>query len=292
VLSKKNVSHPQQDKDQLIAELQKNNEQLREENELLRQKIDLLVKKVFGNSSEKIDLDQLLLFDDEAKKPAGDDLSPTDTESSPPSEKPRKKRLRREATLPKDLPTEETTLIPDEVKAKPQHYRQIGEEVTTKLDYQPATFKKLITRRPKFVKRLQALDEASDILIATLPPSLKERSLLTPRLAAQIATARFCNHQPYYRQEQHYLMRHGVHLPRSLQSQWMGYLADNYLSGIYRALHQNLLSGDYLQADETPIDYLATSGPSAAQTAAENLQGKPHPPTSSTNGTPGVVLTA
>lgn len=240
-----------------VTELQNENKKLREELvrkdqelELLRQKVDLLVRKLYGAKAEKLDLDQLLLFDSaEAKKPEGDGPAPED-EPSPQKKTTRKKRTSREATLPDDLPTEETILIPDEVQAHPENYRQISEEVTTKLDYQPAQFKKLITRRPRYVKRLRPIDEPEELHIAPLPPSLKERSLLTPRLAAEIATNRYCDHQPYYRQEQHYLMRHGVHLPRNTMSQWMGDLAELYLTGIYHALHTDMLKGDYLQVDE------------------------------------------
>jgi len=246
-----------------VTELQEENKKLRDEIarkdqeiELLTQKVDLLVKKLFGAKAEKLDLDQLLLFDStKAKKPGGDGPAPED-EPSPQKKSPRKKRTPREATLPDDLPVEETILIPDEVQAHPENYRQISEEITTKLDYQPARFKKLITRRPRYAKRLRALGEPEELHISELPPSLKERSLLTPRLAAEIATSRYCNHQPYHRQEQHFLTRHGVHLPRNTLSQWMGDLAHLYLTGIYDALHTDMLTGDYLQADETPINYL------------------------------------
>jgi transposase len=238
------------------ARLAESNIRLSAENELLRQKVDLLIRKIFGASSEKIDIDQLLLFDSqETKKPEGDGPAPAD---KPSPQRKKNKRTKREATLPADIATEETILIPDEVKAHPQHYRQISEEITTKLDYQPAQFKKLITRRPKFVKRLTRLDDeqADTIFIAPLPASLKERSLLTPRLAAEIATNRYCDHQPYYRQEQHFLVRHGVHLPRNTMSQWMGDLSNDYLSGIYQTMHAEMLRETYLQADETPIEYL------------------------------------
>ena len=251
--------------DRVVAE----NVQIRAENELLRQKIDILIKRIFGSSAEKIDLNQLLLFDAQAaKKLEGD--APRELEdntTSPVPKKPRAKRQNREATLPADLPTEEQTLIPDEVKNKPELFRQVSEEVTTKLDYSPAFFKKIIIRRPKFVKKLTTFaDPAADqFFIAPLPPSLKERSLLTPRLAAQIATARFCDHQPYYRQEQHFLMRHGVHLPRNTMSQWMGELSADYLSGIYRAMHQQMLGQNYLQVDETPIEYLVPGKGKTAQ---------------------------
>jgi transposase len=239
------------------ARLAENNIRLAAENELLRQKIDMLCRKIFGSSSEKFDINQLLLFESqETKKPAGDDQEQEANRPSP--QRQQQKRTHREATLPADIAVEETVLIPDEVKAQPQHYRQIGEEITVKLDFQPSRFKKLITRRPKFVQRLVHLDDAQAdaIWIAPLPPSLKERSLLTPRLAAEIATNRFCQHQPYYRQEQHFLMRHGVHLPRNTMSQWMGDLSNNYLSGIYHAMHRQMLREPYLQADESPIEYL------------------------------------
>lgn len=245
------------------ARLAENNIRLTAENELLRQKVDMLCRKIFGSSSEKIDIDQLLLFDSqEAKKPAGDGPAP-EVEPSPATTKvKRAKRISREATLPENLAVEETILLPDVVKAHPEYYRQVSEEITTKLDYQPAQFKKLITRRPKFVKRLARLDDeqADSFFIAPLPNSLKERSLLTARLAAEIATNRYCDHQPYYRQEQHFLMRHGVHLPRNTMSHWMADLSDDYLSGIYRSMHEEMLLEKYLQADETPIEYLDPGG--------------------------------
>jgi transposase len=250
------------------ARLLEINTRLTAENELLRQKVDMLCRKVFGTSSEKIDLNQMLLFDaQEAKKPEGDGPAP-EVEPSPAIIKAKRaKRISREATLPANLPVEETILIPDEVREHPEQYRQVSEEITTKLDYQPAQFKKLVTRRPKYVKRLVSLDdaEADSFFIAPLPVSLKERSLLTPRLAAEIATNRFCDHQPYYRQEQHFLMRHGVHLPRNTMSQWMADLSDDYLSGIYRSMHEEMLLEKYLQADETPIEYLDPGGGKTSQ---------------------------
>lgn len=111
-------------------------EKLEQENEFLRQKIDLLVRKVFGKSSEQLDLDQLLLFEDnKAKKPEGDDPAIDADESSP---KPRRNRTSREATLPDNLPVEETVLIPDEVRLNPRQYRRVGEETQTQwLDTQP-----------------------------------------------------------------------------------------------------------------------------------------------------------
>lgn len=109
-----------------IKELEAELEKLRQENELLRQKIDLLIKRIFGSSSEKVDLDQLLLFDDQAVKKCDGDgpAEPEDKKPSPPRNSSKKrKRTSREATLPDNLPTEETTILPEEVEQSPQHYR-------------------------------------------------------------------------------------------------------------------------------------------------------------------------
>jgi len=204
---------------------------LKEENELLRQKVDLLIKKIFGKSSEQLDENQLMLLlgeEEESKKPESDGLN--DPEDKPSQEsKPKGTRKPRQATLPADMPVEETEIIPEEVMENPELYREIGEEVTEKLDYEPAKFKKLVTRRKKFVKKLTSIDdpEADQILIAQLPPSL--------------------------------------HLPRNTMSQWMGDLASDYLSGIYRAMHDEMLQSGYLQADETPIDYLSPGSKKALQ---------------------------
>jgi predicted nuclease with TOPRIM domain len=78
------------------ARLLEMNTRLTAENELLRQKVDMLCRKVFGTSSEKIDLNQMLLFDaQEAKKPEGDG---PELEVEPSPKNTRAKRISREAT--------------------------------------------------------------------------------------------------------------------------------------------------------------------------------------------------
>ena len=82
------------------ARLAENNIRLSAENELLRQKVDLLIRKIFGASSEKIDIDQLLLFDSqETKKPEGDGPAPADKPS------PQRKKTNAPNAKPPCLPT-------------------------------------------------------------------------------------------------------------------------------------------------------------------------------------------
>jgi len=222
---------------------------LTRENEILRQKVDALAKKLFGKSSEQLNSDEMQLLleglgEETPKKPESDgqekqEDKPSSSQSSRPKTK-RKPRQSAEAQLPDNLEVEEIVLIPEIVQQNPELYREVDEEVTTKLDFIPERFQKVVTRRKK-----------------SLPPSIKEKSLLTPALIAEIATNRFCNHQPYYRQAEHFYRRHQVKILRSTMSRWMVDLEATYLKGIFNAMQDELLSGSYLQVDETPIDYLS-----------------------------------
>jgi transposase len=72
-------------------------------------------------------------------------------------------------------------------------------------------------------------------VIAPLPPSLLERSLVAPGLLAQIVTAKYCDHLPLYRQESIYWTRHQVWLPRQTMAEWVGLAAD-WLKPIYEEI--------------------------------------------------------
>ena len=92
----------------------------------------------------------------------------------------------------------------------PEHLPVI-EEVSERLDYEPARFLRRRTVRPKYVPR-GVLDAVP--IVAVLPESLLERSLVAPGLLAQIVVSKYCDHLPLYRQESIYWTRHQVWLPR------------------------------------------------------------------------------
>ena len=92
-------------------------------------------------------------------------------------------------------------------------------------------------------------------MIAPLPERLLDRSLPAPGLLAQILVAKYCNHLPLYRQEQIFAQRHGVHLPRHTLARWVE-MAAQWLQPIYDQIRTGVLAGGYVQADETPIEYL------------------------------------
>lgn len=237
------------------AELAARDEQLatlKQENELLRQKIDALIRQLFGAKSEKLDPAQLLLllqgFDEpkKAPEPVVAEAPRRSREASPPRE--------RGPRLPEHLPVIEEVIVPEPVKAAPQDWRRIGEEVSERLDYEPGRFLRRRTVRPKYVPRAGALDAVP--IVAPLPESILERSIVAPGLLAQIVVSKYCDHLPLYRQESIYWTRHQVWLPRQTMAEWVG-LAAEWLKPIYEQIRQGVFDKGYVQVDETPIRYLA-----------------------------------
>jgi transposase len=230
---------------------------LRQENELLRQKLDSMARQFFGKKSEELNPAQLQLLFQEllAPGPAEGKESGPQTEKAESARPVKASRAKpcRTGRLPEHLPVIETVIIPPEVEAAPEQWRRIGEEISERLDYEPARFVRQRIVRPKYVSR--RLVDAVPV-VAALPPCILERSFATPGLLAQILVAKYCDHLPLYRQEQIYQSRHGVALSRQTMAEWVGVGAD-WLRLIYQQIGREVMAGDYVQIDETPVRYLA-----------------------------------
>jgi transposase len=169
--------------------------QARQENSWLRQKLDALAWRFFGKQSEQLSagqLELLLQLAGVANTPAAVPVVKEPTvpvRRSPPERRPR---------LPENLPVVEEVLDPELVKAEPEQWRCIGQEVSEQLDYEPARFLRRRTIRRKYVHRVDP-DRAP--VIAPLPERLQDRSLPAPGLLAHILVSKYCDHLPLYRQE-------------------------------------------------------------------------------------------
>ena len=221
-----------------------------QENKLLREKINLLVRRVFGSSSEKLDAAQLqlLLSGAEMVEPAPAPSVPVSRPKSqaPAARKPKTPRL------PENLPVVEEVIDPEPVKAAPEQWRQIGQEVSEQLDYEPARyFRRRLVRRT-YVAKAQPEDAP---VTAPLPATLQERCIATPALLAQVLVAKYCDHLPLYRQEQILARRHGINLPRQTLARWVE-LAAHWLTPVYQQIKTGVMAGGYVQLDETPVNYL------------------------------------
>ena len=239
-------------------------ELLREENRLLKEKVSYILRQLYGSKSEKFDLAQLelLLDPDSTKNPDAADSE----EDAPMAEniipiKGRKPRNNRRPRLSENLLTTEEVIIPDEVKADPENYRKIGQEVSEKLDVEPARYTRHLIIRPTYVnKEMPSLAPFN----APLPPCLLEGSILTASLLAHILTAKYNDHLPFYRQEQILDRRHGINITRATLCNWAERGAFT-LQPLYNLIASDIRKSDCINVDETPVDYLDRENGGSAQ---------------------------
>ena len=153
------------------------------------------------------------------------------------------------AELFKDLPVVETVeLVPAEVQADPDLYERIGEERSFEVEVVAPRLVKREIVRPKFRHRL---DRARPPVIAPAPARPVAGGYASAGLLAWIALSKYGHHLPLYRLEQ-MSARWGARLPRQSMADWIAITAE-WLEPIYRAMLRGLLTGGYLQADETPV---------------------------------------
>jgi len=229
---------------------EENFRKLAAENQQLRQRIDWLLRKLFGKSSEKLTPGQLCFDLGENGVTPDAPEAPLEADEVLHAHPVRKRGKRIE--LPADLPVVEERLIPEEVQAEPEAYRQISEEVFEQLDIIPAQCFKRRIIRPKFVR----IDDRSlPPVIAPAPKRIIENSIASSGLLLYLVCAKYIEHLPLYRLEQSLKRQFGVFIDRKLMSGWMYRLAQ-MLAMIYEALRDELRSSGYLQVDETPVRYL------------------------------------
>jgi transposase len=216
------------------------------ENRLLRQKLDQYIRHYFGGQrNEGLDKNQLELL--LQGLPNVIVLPAPKTETTTANGNGGKHPVRR--MLAEDrLETHETVIEPEEVKAQPDGWKKISEERTSQLDWVAPKIIKRVLIRPRYVK-------AECFAIAPLPPQPIEQGMVGPGLLAQILVSKYEYHQPLYRQEKMFRQQFEVELSRKTMGCWVEQAAE-LLKPVYRSIREDLLKGNYLQADETPIRYL------------------------------------
>jgi transposase len=232
----------------MVQALREENAVLKAENKLLRDKNQLLLKRLFGKKSEKLSPAQLELLLGLSTGTAVEEPE-EEPEPSPSSRRPSARQ--HSPRLPEHLPVEEVVIDPEEVKARPEAYRLIGEEVTEELDVNPARyFRRRIIRRKYAAKE----DRTRPPVIAPAAPRLIEGGYASPGLLADIVVKKYVDHLPLYRQEQILQSRYGIELSRKTMCDWVGIVAD-WLKPICEHIRTDLRSCGYLQVDETPVRY-------------------------------------
>ena len=218
--------------------------------ERLQSIIKAFMRHRFGPRSEQLDADQLQLGLEDIETALGQAQAVREAISDRPhSERPRKANR---GSLPTHLERVEQ-LVDVEDKTCPccgGALHSIGEDVSERLDVVPATFRVLVTRRPRYGCR--SCEGA--IVQAPAPARIVEGGIPTEALIAQVLVSKYADHLPLYRQAQIYA-RQGIQLDRSTMADWVGRTAW-YLRPLRDHSLEQLRRKERLFADETTAPVL------------------------------------
>lgn len=180
----------------LLTTLQEQVRILQRENAALRQQLDVLCQRMFGKKSERVDPRQLQLALEQLANEPGPVTEPIEMDSG---DTPVRGHTRRRPTgrrpLPAHLPRRRVEIdIPDaEKRCAGGHTKtRIGESVSEKLEYQPASFVVMETVRAKY-----ACPHCHEgIVEAPAPPQAVEKSLAGEGLLAHVVVTKYVDPPP------------------------------------------------------------------------------------------------
>lgn len=213
--------------------------------------VEWFKKQLFGSGrSEKLSvLQQQLEFKLKELDQAREDVAKTEQIAYE-----RKKAQARQIPAERfeHVPVKETVVIePEEVLADPDLYERIGEEKTFEIDIKPPqVFKREIVRR----KYRHRIDRSRAPVVAAAPKRISSGGYASPGLIAWVILSKYRDHLPLHRQES-MLKRWHAPIPRQTMCDWVE-AAASMLEVIYWMIRSHLLGAGYLQADETPIQFI------------------------------------
>ena len=233
----------------------------------LEHRLAKLLQRTFGKQSEKLDPDQLLLFDQEElaalsaelaaevaeREAAANETSPSVPENAEQNT-PAKRKGHGRRELPAHLPREQKRyeLTPAE-RVCPccgAERMEIGSETSEQLEFIPASYKVIEHIRVKY-----ACSHCEEhVALAPKPPQPVEKGLPGPGLLAQTVLAKYGDHAPLYRQED-IAARQGLILRRSTLCDWIAAAADLALP-LYERMKQLALQSHVLHTDDTTVKLL------------------------------------
>jgi transposase len=216
----------------------------------------LITTQRFAPKSEKHVPEQGRLFNEaEVEANASADDDPAATIEVPAHA--RRRRGRR--PLPDFLPVREILHdLPEEEKVcdhDPAHTLvEISRENSDQLTFIPATVEILRHVRPKYA----CPSCKQGVKIAPMPHLPIPKSLATPSLLAHIATSKYVDALPLYRQEKIF-HRLGLDLSRATLASWMIKVGD-LVEPLLDRLRSKVRGGSFVQCDETPFQVLKEPG--------------------------------
>lgn len=170
-----------------------------------------------------------------------------------------KKRVKVDAKF-ENLPvTKETVYIPNEVKKNPDLWKEIGQEETIEIIVEPT---KLSRHRIIYKKYRSVIDRSASPIIAKAPIRFSS-SYVSSSLAIYIVLSKYLEHSPLCRLEKKFA-RMGVDITRQCQSDAVERFS-LWLRPLYELIDKRARQSNYLQVDETFIQYINGRNPGGGQ---------------------------
>lgn len=232
--------------------------------------IDQLKQKLFGPSSDALqepalspEQNLLSLFPAPAEPPATQDV--VQPENHEPVKRPARHPQPRivETVVQRLEPTEKVCPYCGKDKC------EIGCEQSERFEYIPAKIIRQIIQRPK----LACVCGEAGVSIAPLPPTPIEKGMAGAGLLAHLTLAKYEDHLPLDRQRKQ-LDRLGLTVSRQTLCDWIEKVAF-WLQPVVALMKQELLAGEYLQVDETPVKVIDPDLPGRCATGYLWVAGRP-----------------
>ena len=220
-------------------------------------------RKQFGPSSEKLaDLQPNLFNEAEAEAAAVEAAEAPAEAELPAAQAPAPGRKPRKAfRIPPELPRVEIIHdLPEAEKVCPHDgtpLKRIDSEIHEQLDIIPAQVQ--VLRHIRHTYACPCCEQ--HVATAAKPKQPIEKGLASPRMLATVATQKYVDGLPLYRQGEIF-RRMGLELDRTTQANWM-MKAGELIQPLINLIHERMLEEPLLHMDETRLQVLKETGRTA-----------------------------
>ena len=244
---------------ELIAQLRSRLQYAELKIRVLEEQLRLMRIEKYGAGGEKLSHAQMELFAlvpvvSEMIEQAENEPALVRRSTNRPSKRPGRQEL------PANLPRVERILpcTPDQRVCKRcgKETVVIGYEESSQLDVEPAKYFVLVTKREK--RACRSCEELG-VVSAPLPPRIIEKCLASDRIVIETVVSKYCNHTPLHRQSVILERDLGLEISRATLDGWVLKVGE-LLIPLVAAMRRELISGSYIQADETPVDVQTREG--------------------------------
>jgi transposase len=215
----------------------------------------------YGPGSEKLTSLQLELLEFEPGVSDMEVAAEGERDAMPATPDKKKRKHPGRQRLPADLPRVERVIACTSEQqcvcnGCGQPTTVIGYEESEQLDVEPVKYFVLVTRREK---RACKSCEERGVMAAPLPPRIIEKSLVSDQVIVDAIISKYSNHCPLYRQSVILLRDAGINISRATIDGWVMRVGD-LLMPLVAVMGRQLVGGNYIQADETPVDVQTRDG--------------------------------